>query len=879
MNIFNNFQSHFENKIAVIESNINYSYHDLNSRSNYFQSFLISKGCSSQSRIAVSMETCFNFVAIQFAIFKLNATYIPIDYEYPEERIKDILVEIKPDVILFSGLKRNCFLNYNCFLIENNFSDSIKNISTPENLTFNINNIAYIIFTSGTTGQPKGVQISYKNLMYYIASAKNTFRYTTDDIIPIIAKYSFSITFFEYIVPIMSGATIIITPRKLRLDMKYMYSVLARSTFVHASPSWWAAFINFIETHVNNNQEFNKLRHVSSGGDHVPPDVLLKLKQIFDNAEVFVIYGCSEISCMGTFCDYTNVNQIEKTLVGSSFSNMKVGILSKDNEILEPGKIGEVAFCGEGVSPGYINYPELNDHQFIIINGDRYYKTGDIGKINSENQLELIGRKDFQIKIHGNRIETLEIENRIRLIQGVLQVIVGMTKDNKNSIHLVAYIVKDKVRKLTKSIIINSLSQYLPKYMIPSFYVFLENLPLNVNGKIDRKYLFDNNFDTVLKKTSEKNGHDRLSEIEQMIFNIFEDSLGHSQFSANTNFFEIGGDSISAINVLSQIDKQLNLYLPVSSLMENPTVYLMAKQITSIRNNELNLKASVHLIKEGVGETDIFFIHDGNGEIIPYLNLAQKFDDKYTVYGIIPKSTDCHPILHTRISEIVDYYTQQILNTSTGKVILSGLCIGGFIAFEVARKLKTFNVQVIDVVLIDVAHVLISHKSITHKRVNSVIQSIESTGFSLNQIIHLFFTLVTKLVNTAKYEIKSRYVKFMNKRKFLILRKHCDKQYKLKKIIKGLEVDPVLRYAEKEYVDPGLYDDHITLIRATKFRGVDCNITIDDTPYIDLFDDQLLGWKNRALNLDVFDVEAGHSSMLQEPFVNDTYNYFVKSLL
>jgi len=274
-------------------------------------------------------------------------------------------------------------------------------------------------------------------------------------------------------------------------------------------------------------------------------------------------------------------------------------------------------------------------------------------------------------------------------------------------------------------------------------------------------------------------------------------------------------------------------------------------------------------LHEGGKQPPIFFVHDGEGEILPYRTLAMKLGSGHPVYGLQPKGRVDYPMLHSRLADVADYYCEQILRIQPqGPYLLSGLCIGGFIAFEIARRLRGDGRKVAMVALLDAAHVKARPKSITVTRLKrfSTAMKKEHQRGAAEQAVHVLRQSSRKIGRVLSHEARARLAKVQNQTKMRLYRLYLDHGWELPSLLAHIPVRVVLRFAEKEYVVPEPYDGEVLLFRATQKSSAFDGTLIDDTPYVDLFQDRHLGWEGRTTQGFIpFDIPAGHSSMLQEP--------------
>jgi amino acid adenylation domain-containing protein len=867
------------NDVAIRLNGHTMTYAGLNARANRMAHWLASQGLTEGARVALLLEPSFDFVAAMLAVFKMGATHVPLEPSYPLDRLAMILDDVRPAVTLTeAALVARLGSSSNPTPLQTGVVAAIETLEEQlgrqptENPERPIppNGIAYIVYTSGTTGKPKGVMVTHANLAHYIAVAAATYRYGREDVIPAMARFTFSITFFELLSPLVAGGQLVLLERGHVLDLPRMAKTLSEITCIHCSPSLWRKLIQHLEAEGPPSEEraaaFARVRHVSSGGDMVPPDVLEGLKRLFPNAEVYVIYGSSEISCMGCTYLVPRERALTSTRVGKPFPNMRLRLLDAAGNVVPPGVIGEVCFGGAGLAQGYLDAPALTAEKFREREGERLYFMGDLGRLDEEGNLELVGRRDFQIKLRGIRIEPADIEANLRAWPGVRDVVVAAPTMPDGEKRLVAYVVPDPQQPPTPREMREFLKGKLPDYMVPAVFVLLESLPVNVNNKVDRLKL--QNLEVVPGVTPSTDAAPPRNDTERVLLGLWEKVLGVKGLGVRDDFFDVGGDSLRSIALMSAIDRELGVALPVSSLVSAPTVEKLALLLGAQESDD-GPPRLVCLRRGRDRRPPIFFVHDGDGETLPYRNLALRLHPDHTVYGLHPKSRRHHPILHTRIAEVVDDYVAQIRHVQPrGPYLLGGLCIGGFLAFEMGRKLRALGEMVAPIALIDVGHVSAPKKSMTSKRVGRFSRDLAALEQEplLKKVSLVGRLLARRAQGMIAYELQSRYERRKRDLKLKLFRQCLDHDAPLPPFLRGISVDAALRFAEREFVVPGMYRGEALLFRATT-RDPSLDGIVDDTPYIEIFEDPMLGWTDKAAMLRVYDVEAGHSSCLREPAV------------
>ncbi len=407
---------------------------------------MTAQGIGAESRVVVCLEPSIDVAIVLLAVLKAGAVYVPLDPTYPAARIRASLEDIRPRLLVTRAyLDEKLQIDGVARLALDDLENLAKGLSDENpGLAVQPDQTAYIYYTSGTTGKPKGAAASQANLASYIRAARERYLIGASDVMPAIARFSFSISMLELMSPLAAGGTLVILERDHILDLDRMSRTLEDVTIFHAGPSLLKNLITYVKRHYRGFDAFSRVRHASSGGDMVSPEVLEGLKQIFFNAEVFVIYGCSEISCMGCTYPVARDRPVERTYVGRPFDSVAVRVLDSALNLLPVGVVGEIHFAGDGIVKGYLNRPELTAEKFIELDGRRYYRTGDMGRLSEDGWLEILGRSDFQVKLRGMRVELGEVEQHLRRAPGVRDGVVTARSLAGGEKALVAYMVLDR---------------------------------------------------------------------------------------------------------------------------------------------------------------------------------------------------------------------------------------------------------------------------------------------------------------------------------------------------------------------------------------------------------------------------------------------------
>jgi amino acid adenylation domain-containing protein len=707
---------HRSNELALRFKQDQYTYAQLNHHANQLAHFLNSVGVSSEDRVAVCLEPSLEIAVSLLAIFKAGGIYVPLEPSYPAERLTTILEEIQPKVLITqTHLLQNLPVIAESIFCVNQDWPTIRHLSKDNlDIKISLTQTAYIIYTSGTTGKPKGVMISYSNLIHYILVTQEKYSFNCQDVMPAIARFSFSISLFELLSPLVAGGTLVILERDHILDFERMTQVLEESTVIHAGPSFLQALLAYIERKQLPPQQFQGLRHVSTGGDMVSIDILERMRKAFQYAEIFIIYGCSEVSCMGCTYLVPTKENISKSLVGKPFNNAFILLYDESHDLVPTGTIGEIYIGGAGVAKGYLYREELTRTKFITIDGVRFYSTGDMGRFDDSGSLEMLGRSDFQVKIRGIRIELGEIETTLNRHAAVKQALVMGREDTPGDIRLIAYVVTIQNLDTTISELRTFLKKYLPDYMVPSTFVFLDAMPLNPNGKIDRHAL--PNPDTT-KYLNEEYIAPR-DEVEQQLAIIWTKHLGLQLIGIHNNFFDLGGHSLLFVSLIFEAEDFFNYHFPLISFSQVNTIAEMAYWIREKKFDEMSSEEdSLGLCREDY-RAFLFLCHSRVGkhigkrglfvEVIPdkiishqpfiwigYIDFSKNLGLQQPIYTIPGCSWTPLTCTKNYIKQIASVIVDELITAQPeGPYILGGNCYEGLVALEIAQQLQAKDKKV-----------------------------------------------------------------------------------------------------------------------------------------------------------------------------------------
>ncbi|SHK10285.1 non-ribosomal peptide synthetase [Paramaledivibacter caminithermalis] len=566
--------------IAVKYNDSQLTYSQLNKKSNQLALVLREKGVKPNDIVAIITEKSLEMIIGILGILKAGGAYLPIDPSYPLDRIKYMLENSKANLLLTCGDIANeiGFEGQTLYLEDKElYNNMVSKISNNNKST----DRAYIIYTSGSTGSPKGVAVSHKSLHNFLCTLYEQFegKVGSEDNCLSLANISFDVSVGEIFLPIVYGAKLLLFDNEMVVDVhKVAQTILDENiTFTYIPPALLKEIHKLI-LKLKSDKEV-KLNKLLVGVEPIRFDTLEAYKQL--NKEICIVngYGPTEATICATMYRYDgNINDNDYVPIGRPVNNSKIYILDKNNNPVPVGVPGEICISGVLLAEGYLNLPKLTESKFVsnpFEKGKLMYKTGDIGKWLSDGNIQFIGRSDNQIKLRGYRIELEEIEKTLLSHAEVKEAVVIVREIEPNNKLLTAYVVMEGGSALSENGLRKYLEKWLPSYMIPSIFVKLDALPLNQNGKVDRKALPD----PVIEKQTTKECEEALTEVEKKLIEITEKLLNIKGVSINDNFFRIGGNSLLTIRFISEIEETFNISLSMMDFIDLPVLFEIAKTI------------------------------------------------------------------------------------------------------------------------------------------------------------------------------------------------------------------------------------------------------------------------------------------------------------
>ncbi|OUM58757.1 hypothetical protein PIROE2DRAFT_15885, partial [Piromyces sp. E2] len=598
----------YSDRCAVIFNGQEFTYKMIDEMSNSLAHFLRENGIQRNDVVPLICDRSIYYIVGFIGILKSGGAYLTVDPEFPRERIEYMMNEVNAKVYLkyieeAEKNKKLMFENYNGYSLDK--IDYNKNKSSINNINEE-NDLCYILFTSGTTGKPKGTLIGHNSLYNFckygqkLSNGEDVYGEDINNVLAFI-NFTFDMTIGEIHYPLLRGCTIVLCSNEDFYNPDLLADLITKNNikYIWSVPSRLQNYISL------SNKFKNALKNVKwllYGGEKIKKNLYETIQSISD-IKIFNGYGPTEATVLSTIKIFGNKKIIQSSEelnnIGRPLRNYKVYILDKHKKPVPVGVIGEIYIGGYGVGKGYLNREELTKEKFIEnpfnYSNDKYckkmYDTGDLGKWTTEGEIVCLGRSDDQVKIHGQRIEVSEIENTIKEMDGI-QISVVIDKEKGTEKYLLCYYITNK--NIEGNEIRSYLKSKLPTYMIPSYYKRIENLPVNRNGKLDKRALPEPDMNEIINKeyvAPETEVEKSLCSIFSNVFNIDIEKVGRT-----SDFFEMGGNSINAIKVSTMIEKELKLKINIRNILSNSVITELAIFIENkLSENELS---SQYVIKK-----------------------------------------------------------------------------------------------------------------------------------------------------------------------------------------------------------------------------------------------------------------------------------------
>jgi nonribosomal peptide synthetase DhbF len=699
--------------IAVVYKDKAMSYTELNERANRLARLLISKGVGTEQFVALALPRSLDMTVGLLAVLKAGAAYLPLDPDYPADRIAFMLNDARPAIIITSSQVENqippaenvpkivlddpelCEKLKTYSPLNPNHTDRIRPLSPF--------NTAYVIYTSGSTGVPKGVMIPHQNVTRLFGATDHWFRFGSDDVWTMFHSYAFDFSVWEIWGPLLHGGRLVIVPHDISRSPEAFLRLLVKEgvTILNQTPSAFYQFMQAEREQPDLGQALS-LRYVVFGGEalelsrledwyHRHPEQMPKLINMYGITETTVHVSYIEL-------DRKFAAIRANSLIGCGIPDLGVYVLDERLQPVPPGVAGELYVSGAGLARGYLGRPGLTAERFIADPfgppGTRMYRTGDVARRRADGSLDYVGRADHQVKIRGFRIELGEIEAALVQHSQLEDAAVIVREDQPGDKRLAAYVIPSSEETFDTTELRRYAAERLPDYMVPSAFVTMKELPLTPNGKLDRKALPAPDFAAAVT------GRGPRTPQEEILCDLFMEVLHLPRVGIDDRFFDLGGHSLLAVQLMSRIREALGVELSIGNLFEAPTVAGLAERL-EMGSSQSALDVLLPLRTSG-DKLPLFCVHPAGGLSWCYAGLMTNLGTDYPIYGLQARGIGQRDELPKTLDDMAADYIEQIRTIQPkGPYHLLGWSLGGNVVQAMATQLQKQGEDVSLLVMLD----------------------------------------------------------------------------------------------------------------------------------------------------------------------------------
>ena len=696
--------------MAIIEGDNKMTYRQVSDFSNQWARILTNKmGTKSEEIIGLFMGRTIHLIPTVLAIHKTGSAYLPLDPLFPSSRlqymisdtgIKTIMTLRKYLKVLKELLNEKNDMKIICvddFLNDNRFD--LETIEENRLSKRKPSNLAYVMYTSGSTGKPKGVTIEHHSVINRLEWMSKHYLLSSEDVFLQKTQFTFDVSVWELFLWFFCGACVCILPEGGEKEPDVLVQTIKnyKVSIIHFVPSMMNGFLQHLKNE-GNITALSSLKRVIVSGETLLTQQAKLFTELLTNplgVKLSNLYGPTEATIDVTYYDYEyDDNFDERIPIGKPIDNTSLYILDKYGMVQPIGVIGELWIAGRGLARGYLNQPELTRERFKelpFFSGTRMYRTGDLARWKADGNIEYWGRNDYQVKVRGFRIELGEIEHKLLQDTRIQEAAVVVKQDKRNINYITAYYVSKE--EASEENIREFLKQSLPAYMIPTYIFKINQMPLTVSGKLDRKSLQLKENDVVHMEVREAPSN----EMEKKLAELFKEVLTLSEVGVTDNYFSIGGHSLNALTLISLIHKTLKVKIPISELYKYPTIRELAKCISTAKPKEF---VSIKRIKPkeyyplSASQSNIFVLQQANTENMSYnMPFAVAVKGKLcrkTFVNTLRKLVMRHEALRTSMVWINDQPMQKVNSYAEPQIIFKNIT-GDNIYEDIHNWLKPFN--------------------------------------------------------------------------------------------------------------------------------------------------------------------------------------------
>ncbi|MBT9370157.1 amino acid adenylation domain-containing protein [Rhizobium sp. CSW-27] len=649
------------------------TYAELERQSRALAEQLACRGAGPDRLVAVALPRSLDLVVALFAIVRAGAAYLPLDPRHPRERIQRILASARPVAILAGLAEQDLFDADTLHPGDWTREPSGATLPVPQPV-----HLAYVIYTSGSTGEPKGVMIEHRAIVNRLEWMRSHYSFGPQDRILQKTPATFDVSVWEFFLPALCGATLVVAPPEAHRDPQAMARLIRAEaiTTLHFVPSMLSAFLAAPES------EGLSVARVFCSGEELTPDQRDRFHARI-RGELHNLYGPTEAAVDVSYWPATSEDRSAPLPIGWPVWNTSLMVLDEGLQPVPPGVAGHLFLGGVQLARGYLGRPDLTADRFLpdpFRPDGRLYRTGDLARLRPDGAVVFLGRSDHQVKIRGLRIELGEIEAAL-MASGLLREAVVMARaDRAGDRRIVAYAVATAA--LDVEALRLAVARRLPDYMVPSAFVILDALPVTANGKLDR---------AALPAPVIEGGQGRPAETasERLLARLYRDLLALDSLpDVEGDFFSLGGDSLSAVHLVLRIKEETGLDPGLGAVFEQPTIAGLAA-VLDRAGIDHGLGPIIRLAEGEAARAPLFLIHPAGGIAWGYRHLARALGGQRTVYGVQSPALDPDVALPDSLEVLATAYVDRIVETyPSGPWHVAGWSVGGILAQAMAAELE-----------------------------------------------------------------------------------------------------------------------------------------------------------------------------------------------
>ena len=700
---------------ALVSGSHMLTYAELDQASNRLARLLIARGVGPESIVAIALPRCADMIITVLAIMKAGGAYLPIDPDYPASRVQYMLTDAVP-VLAVTSVDYAAVLGdvfavcaTPTLLVDDPGTVTVVAGHSAGTITdadrvapLHIDNAAYVIYTSGSTGQPKGVTVTHGNVTRLFGALKGWVRLDSSQVWSFFHSYAFDFSVWEIWGALLHGGRLVVVDMEASRSPHDFLRLLVEQkiTSLSQTPSAFSALMA-ADLQIPDLGSQLCLEQVVFGGEALDPPRLADWYSRHPDTSPRLVnmYGITETTVHTTVRLLTNDDTLSgASIIGGPLNDLRVYVLDAGLRPCPVGVVGELYVAGAGLARGYLGRPGLTGQRFVAdpfaVGGARMYRTGDLVRWSSGGELVFAGRADDQVKIRGFRVETGEIETVLVGHGSVAQVAVIAREDVPGVRQLVAYVVPVVGAVVDPAGLRGFVGEVLPGYMVPAAVVVVDGLPLTPNGKLDKRALPAPDYNPAGEGLVEP-----VTATERVLCDVYCDVLGLEQVGTDQSFFDLGGDSLSAMRLTARLRTVLDMELPVRAVFTTPTVAGLAARVATLVSDR---EDPVVLPLRAVGDSPgLFCIHPAGGASWEYAGLLPHLDRSQRVFGLqawaftgAPRPSSLHDMAATYAGHITDIQP-------VGPYRLLGWSFGGNVAQEVAAQLEAQGAKIERLILLD----------------------------------------------------------------------------------------------------------------------------------------------------------------------------------